>query len=370
MSSLGWFRLRSGTSQGNRQRSGTAELKPATFIREILYPLTDTTVTLALIVFVLLFSLARAAGGFGIWLAIIILPAFFRYLLQLLEARANGRNPPPPGIELFNWAQNFWSLAPLVLLCVLIWGSYFLASNVSFIAAWMLAVSILLLYPASMAVLAMTHSPAESLNPAALFVLLKTCGPPYLLVPAVVVAMSLMTWYLGTVGATQIVTNAAAMYTLFLMFTLTGSVLRKKGASISVDMPPAREPDAEKLDADLTHERTQVLNHAYGFISRGNRQGGLQHLAKWIEKEVDAGEAYQWFFEQMLKWESNEAALFFAQRYLAWLLKHRRDVQVLKLIARCRLENERFKPLEEDRSAARAAAERRGNDELYEFLSR
>jgi hypothetical protein len=332
--------------------------------------LTDTTVTLALIVFVLLFSLAQAAGGFGIWLAIIILPAFFRYLLHLLEARTNGRSPPPPGIELFNWVQNFWSLAPLVLLCVLIWGSYFLATNVSFIAAWMLAVLILLLYPASMAVLAMTHSPAESLNPAALFVLLKTCGPVYLLVPAVVVAMSLMTWYLVTVGAPQIVTNAAEMYTSFLMFTLTGSVLHAKGASIGVDMPAAREPDAEKLDADLTHERTRVLNHAYGFVSRGNRQGGLQHLNDWIENEVDADEAYRWFFEQMLKWESNEAALFFAQNYVSWLLSHCRDVQVLKLIARCRLEDARFKPLAEDRSAARAAAERQGNDELYNYLSR
>jgi hypothetical protein len=182
--------------------------------------------------------------------------------------------------------------------------------------------------------------------------------------------LSLFVWYLVTTDVPRIVGNAAAMYTLFLMFTLTGSVLREKGASISVDMPPAREPGAEELHADLTHERTKVLNHAYGFISRGNREGGLQHLAAWIEKEVDGEEAYQWFFEQMLKWETNEAALFFTQRYLSWLLEHRRDVQVMKVIARCRLENERFKPLEKDISAARAAAERQGNDELYEFLSR
>ncbi len=364
MSPVGRLRIRPAAGQGRRK------LKAPAIIREIFYPLTETTVVLALVGFVLLSSLAQAAGLLGVWLAVVIVPAFFRYLLHLLEARANGRNPPPPGIELFNWVQNFWSLAPLVLLCVLIWGSDFLASNVSVIAAWMLAMLILLIYPASMAVLAMTHSPAESLNPAALFVLLRTCGVEYLLIPAVVVAMSLFIWYLLTVDATHIITNAAEMYTAFVMFTLTGHMMHEKGASISVDMSPAQEPAAEKLDADLTRERTRVLNHAYGFISRGNREGGLQHLAAWIEKEVDAEEAYQWFFEQMLKWESNDAALFFAQKYLSWLLEHRRDVQVLKLIARCRLENERYKPLEEDRSAARAAAERQGNDELYEYLSR
>ena len=361
---MGWLGIRPAAGQGKRK------LKPAALIREILYPLTDTTVLLALVAFVLLFSLAQAAGGFGIWLTVVIMPAFFRYLLHLLEARLNGRRPPPPGIELFNWVQNFWSLAPLVLLCVLIWGSDFLATNVSVIAAWMLAMLILLIYPASMAVLAMTHSPGESLNPAALLVLLRTCGVVYLTIPAVVVAMSLFIWYLTTVDAPHIITNAAEMYTAFVMFTLTGHMMQEKGASISVDMPPAQEPAAENLDADLTRERTKVLNHAYGFISRGNREGGLQHLAAWIEKEVDAEEAFQWFFEQMLKWESNDVALFFAQRYLSWLLEHRRDVQVLKTIARCRLENERFKPLEEDRSAARAAAERQGNAELYEYLNR
>jgi VanZ family protein len=363
MSPMGRLWIRPGAGQGSRK------LKAQAFIREIFYPLTETTVVLALIGFVLLASLAQAAGLLGVWLAVVIVPAFFRYLLYLLEARANGRSPPPPGIELFNWVQNFWSLFPLVLLCILIWGSYFLASNYSITAALLLGLLILFIFPASMAVLSMTRSPLESLNPAALYVLLGSLGLVYLFVPAVVVVMSLFVWYLMTTGAPRIVTNAAEMYTLFLLFSLTGSVLREKGASISVDMPPAREPDAESLHADLTHERTTVLNHAYGFVSRGNRQGGLQHVDDWIEKEVDAEEAYQWFFEQMLKWESNEAALFFAQKYLSWLLEHRRDVQVLKLLARCRLENERFKPLEKDRSAARAAAERQGNDEFYKYLS-
>ncbi len=361
---MGRLRIRPGAGQESRK------LKAPALVREILYPLTDTTVVLALIVFLLLSSLAQAAGLLGVWLAVVIVPAYFRYLLYLLEARANGRNPPPPGIELFNWVQNFWSLFPLVLLCILIWGGHFLATNISVIAALGLGLFILLLFPASMAVLAMTRSPLESVNPAALFVLIRTCGLAYLIIPMVVVVMSLFVWYLVTTDVPRIVGNAAAMYTLFLMFTLTGSVLREKGVSISVDMPPAREPGAEELHADLTHERTRVLNHAYGFISRGNREGGLQHLAAWIEKEVDAEEAYQWFFEQMLKWETNEAALFFTQRYLSWLLEHRRDVQVMKVIARCRLENEHFKPLEKDISAARAAAERQGNDELYEFLSR
>lgn len=328
------------------------------------------TVVLALIVFVLLSSLAQAAGGFGIWLGLVLVPAYFRYLLHLLEARANGHNPPPPGIELFNWMQNFWSLFPLVLLCILIWGSYFLATNISITAALLPGLLILSIFPASMAVLAMTHSPLESLNPAAILVLLRTCGLAYLPVPVVVIILSLLVWYFVATDAPGIVTNAAEMYTLFLMFTMTGSVLREKGASIRVDMPLPREPDAEHAGERLTRKRTKILNHAYGFVSRDNRRGGLQHITDWIEKEDDADAAYRWFFEQMLKWESKDAALFFAQTYLSRLLGQGRDVQVLKLIARCRLVDSRFKPNVADMDAALATAERQGNDELYDYLSR
>ena len=328
------------------------------------------TILLALIIFLLLEMLAEAAGLLGIWLTIVILPAYFRYLLYLLEARSTGREAPAPGIELFNWVDNFWSLLPLVLISILIWGVYFLAADGSLAAAIVLGVMVLFIYPASMAVLATTRSPVESLNPAALLVLLKSCGRQYLAIPMVVVTILFAIWSLAIAGAPYLLIRASAIYASILLFTLTGSVLHDKVASISVDLPPAREPGVERLQADELRERTRVLNHAYGFFSRGNRQGGLQHLYGWLEKEADPDAACRWFFEQMMKWESTEAALVFAKTYLSLLLKQGRDIEALKLIARCRLVDARFEPRDEDRIAALAAAERQGNEEAYEYLRR
>lgn len=344
-------------------------MQARTLIREILYPLTDTAIVLALVGFLFLQALATAAGLLGIYLAIVIVPAYFRYLLYLLEARANGRNPPPPGIELFNWVENYWSLFPLVLLCLLVWGAYFLAILLSPVAALLFGVFIILIYPASMAILAVTRSPLESVSPSALVVLIRICGRDYLLIPLVTVLLSFLIWYLVILQAPALLTKAVGMYATFLLFTMTGEVMRANAVAIDVEIPLPLEPAAEKLDADLTRERTRVLNHAYGFVSRGNRHGGLQHLYDWIAQEADAEAAYRWFFEQMLKWESKEAALFFAQAYVSWLLCQGRDVPVLKLIARCRLVDGRFKPLAADMEAALAAAERQGNDELYKYLS-
>jgi hypothetical protein len=345
-------------------------MQARTLIGEILYPLTDTAVVLALIVFLFLQALATAAGFLGVYLAIVIVPAYFRYLLRLLEARANGRNPPPPGIELFNWVENYWSLFPLVLLCLLGWGTYFLATLVSPVAALLFGVCILLVYPASLAILAVTRSPLESLNPAALVVLIKMCGRDYLLIPLVTILLSVLTGYLAFLQTSALLTKAVGMYASFLLFTLTGAVMRENAANIDVEIPLPLEPNAERLNADLTRQRTKVLDHAYGFVSRDNRRGGLQHIYDWIEKEDDADAAYRWFFEQTLKWESKDAALFFAQTYLSRLLSQGRDVQVLKLIARCRLVDSRFRPNAADMDAALATAERQGNDELYDYLRR
>lgn len=339
-------------------------------IREILYPLTDMAIVLALIVFLLLEILVEAAGLFGLWLAIVIVPAYFRYLLYLLEARANGREAPPPGIELFNWVENFWSLFPLVLVSLLIWGEYFLINNFSLAAAVLPGILVLYLFPASMAVLAVSRSPIESLNPAALFVLIKSCGRDYLQIPLVIVAISFLIWYLVILDVPGVLTKAASMYASILMFTLSGSVLYVNGGGISVDIPPAREADAEQLDCELLRDRAKVLNHAYGFVSRDNRQGGLQHIYGWIENEADTDDAYRWFLNEMLTWESKEVALLFAQRYLNWLLPEGRDTDALKLISRCLLENPRFRPLPEDMGATLAAAERLGNEDLCEYLRR
>jgi hypothetical protein len=363
LSSLGWIRLRSGASQ-----RGTGKLKPGDLIREVLYPLTEMAVLLGMIVLFLLGALAKAAGILGLWLAVIIVPAYFRYLLYLLEARANGLDATVLGAELFSIIENFWSLFPLILVCLLIWGEYFLLNHFPLAVAIVPGVVVLLLFPASMAVLAMSRSPIESLNPAALFVLIKSCHPDYILIPIVIAAITVAISYLVKLDFPGVVIYALSMYASVLMFTLTGSVVHTNAAKIKVDIPPPMEADAEQLDADLTRERTQVLNHAYGFVSRGNRQGGLQHIQDWIGKEVDVAAAYRWFFEQMLKWESKDAALFFAQKYLSMLLAEQRDIDALKLISRCRLEDARFKPLPEDRHEAFAAAERQHHDELCEYL--
>jgi hypothetical protein len=338
------------------------------YFRELVYPLTDLVVLLSIVVFTLLSALVQAAGLPGLWLGILLLPALFRYLLMLLEARAYGRVTPVAGIELFGIIENFWSLAPLVVFAMLIWGSIYLDRQVSPVAAQVFGVLLLAVAPASLAVLAITYSPIESFNPATLARMIRACGWRYVLAPATALAALLVTAALVSRGAPGLLNLAAGCYALFLLFTFTGGLLYASGVRFSLTVENVDDVELPPAEGDLAMSRRKVLNHAYGFFSRDNRAGAMTHIQSAIENEPDIDDAYGWYFNEMLTWESHDAALLLAQYRLTRLLDEERDVEAVKLMSRCLLENPRFRPLTNDLEAALEVATRMKRDDLARAL--
>ena len=343
-------------------------MAPKAIARELVYPLTETAVISAMILFTLLTALASLASVVGVWLFVVIIPAFFRYLLYLLEARAKGRVAPILGIELFNWAENFWSLFPLVLIALIGWGTWFIATELSAKAAIIFGVAVFLIFPASMSVLAVTRSPPQSLNPVAVIQLIKACHNDYVVILVQFGLVSFLLYGLVLLGTPKFFLGFAVFYQVVLLFTFTGAVLFNNKIVVQVDIPDALEPGEEELREQLLKNRQDVANHAYGFVSRGNRAGGLQHIRTRIDAEADPDDASRWFFNEMLKWESSDAALFFAQSWLTRLLYRQQSVDALKLVSRCLLENPAFRPLAEDRAEVIELAQQANHDELLRQL--
>jgi len=128
------------------------------------------------------------------------------------------------------------------------------------------------------------------------------------------------------------------------------------------------ERTQEEVAGDLEKAREKVASHAYGFISRGNREGGFAHIMDWIQKEPDVHEASAWFFKKLLQWESKDPALFYAQTYLAHLLHHDEDAKALKLISICLHENPRWKPGDNDRQSVLELVQKYRRDDLLKSL--
>jgi hypothetical protein len=337
--------------------------------RELRYPLTDLAIVFAMLFYWLIFGLGQNAGLFGIALLFLTTPAYLRYLLYLLEARANGQSAPVPDISMFNPADNFWTLTPFIPIAVAIWAGILLLNKISLFAVFMIGASTLVILPASMAVLAITHSPVESLNPFAMARMIRACGSAYFSVPITQLALLWLFYMLYMSDVPLFWIDLGTSYQIMLIFSMTGAVLKQNDVAMRVDIPDAIPITAEERAEDLDNERQKVANHAYGFISRDNREGGFAHIRQWLENETARDEAYQWFFLEMLKWESREPALFFAQDYLGNLLRWGMEKEALKLIARCLHENPRWKPAQADRHEVTELVTRHGRDDLIRLLS-
>lgn len=343
-------------------------LKITAAIKELAFPLTDAGIVLAIGLFWLLGSFAKSGGILGLWLGFLLLPPFFRYALYLLEARAHGRQVPALGAELFTWAENFWSLFPLLIIAVTVWLDIYLAFNVSLRAAAVATLALVLILPASVGILGLTRSPLQSISPVAIVKLVRAVGLAYLWVPGLVIVCIVALALAVTYGLPELLANLAGVYIWFVMFTMTGALLNSSNLGVQIDIPLPREPNEDDLQRDVVRARQKVANHAYGFFSRGNRAGGLQHINAWLREEDPSDDAWSWFFAEMLKWESKDHALFFAQIYLDNLLEQHRESEIQKVLSRCLMENGRFKPAEASRAAITKLLQSHGRDDILRQL--
>jgi hypothetical protein len=338
------------------------------FLRELVFPLESSQTLIALLLFVALIALAGMAGLFGLWLMIAVVPAFLRYLTMIAEARARDEEADPPGIEYFTLVGNGWTLFPVVPVLAMAYIVVETGQAFGAVPAIIVALGFVALLPAMIGVLIITQSPLQSLDPRAIGRFIRGCSDDYWYAPATAVLVVLVPSMLSFLETwLQVVVE---VYALAAFFAVTGAVTRGARLFEDVELPEASEPDVDKVLDLQEGQRVKVLNHAYGFISRGNRDGGLNHIYDWLARDPDPDGAWTWFFDQMMRWEDSYPGLLLAQQYVGRLLELGDDVGAVKLMLRCRLINGNFRPLSADLPRAIAAAKTCRNDALVQALSR
>ena len=337
-------------------------------LRAVLAPLHEFTVLVPLLMFWTLIALGIWGGVLGIFLLVLTLPPLFRFLSFIVESYAHGRVPGAFDAEFFNWVGTMWTMFPLLLALVFGVAGYFASSAWGSAGTWFVIVLAAGIVPPSLAVLAITHSALQALNPLALLRVYDRAGPVFLLAPLYLLALVALTIEVG--GLPLWARIFTTLFTMFSVAALCGALIAPVRLVTDVYIPDPVRDDPAKVAADTVQSRMLALNHAYGFISRNNRQGGFEHLFEAIGNDADPVGAWDWFFNRMLGWEQKNHALFFAQHYVRDALRHGEEKRALKAVMRCLHENDEFRPFREDVPALVEAAERSGNTELAEVLKR
>jgi hypothetical protein len=343
-------------------------MKPLSLLKAIFLPIIEPAVLFPLLMFWVFICIGTSGSPLGILILVLCLPPVFRYQMIILEATAKGEVPAAFDAEFFNWGGNLWTLFPLPVVLALVYLGYWALQNFGSSGLYLTLAVTGAFLPASFAVLAITHSPLQSLNPVAIWQLLRSAGESFWLASAYLVLVS---W--GAVQAEQLPNIAGNFIQLFVLFSfasLTGTLIEPFGLVDDVRIPDAIEDTEEQKLTGLEQERLGVLTHAYGIISRDNRESGFNHIISSIEQDRDTVGAWAWFFDRMMRWERKEHALFFAQHYIRDMLRHGQNIPALKVTMRCRLVNEQFHPFRDDLPAIIEVAESSGNIELAAVLKR
>jgi hypothetical protein len=343
-------------------------MRATDILREFAYPARNVTVLLSSSFIFLMLEFAAFGKLMGLFLAFLILPSLFHYLMRILDARAKGQEPGPLEVDDLLWFHEAWSLFMLVHVAGFIYAVYISGSLYKLAGLLVSATLLAAVIPASLAVLAITRSPLESLNPRAIGGLITRVGPDYWILPTYILVAGFVMQWIGSLAWPDFLVELTGFYLALVFFSLTGAVVQSHDLHAEVDIHDPVEPGEEEFARNLLKERTAVLGHAYGFISRDNRVGGFKHIENWLQQDPDPESAWSWFFEQMMRWETKYPALLFGQSYLGELLKDGDDVKAVKVMMRCRMENPDFAPLTKDLGAAIEAAERGQNQELVAFL--
>lgn len=344
-------------------------LTPRDVLDELIYPFRDAAMLLAILVFTVLFTLSVFAGLFGLWLLIAIVPAFFQYLLVVMQARADKKEVPAVDVELFSLANRLWSLFPLVLVSFTGVVVYFLVSTDHESLAVMTMALAFLLLPPMMATLTITHSAIECLRPSRMWLVARNWGRHYLLV-LVVSAVGVVVVYLALRFDLWVpLVILVVLYCFLLIASVGGHAMAIQEAEIEISIPDPVLPSEQELMEKTNQVRTGTLNHAYGMVSRGNRAGGVHHILEDIKASPDQVESYRWFFKEMLRWDSPGAAAVVGQQFVSLLLAKRQDQEAIKTIVRCRHANPDFKLLEADRVTALRLTRYIHDPELRDWLA-
>ena len=336
--------------------------------RVMLSPLREFTILAPLLMFWTLIVIGILGGPFGILVLALTLPPLFRYFSFIVESYANGQAPSAFDAEFFNWVGTMWTMFPLLLAILFGAAGYYATAAWGSAGMWFIIVLAAGIVPPSMAVLAITHSALQALNPLAWLRIYERAGAVFLIAPLYILALVIVTIEVG--GLPLWARIFTTLFTMFSVAALTGALIAPKRLIRDVDIPDPRPDDEDKIAGDLEQARTAALNHAYGFISRDNREGGFRHLFGEIAKDPDPAAAWDWYFHRMLGWEHKHHALFFAQHFVRDALQHGEEKRALKATLRCFHEDPQFRPFSEDVAPLLAAAERAGNTELAEVLKR
>jgi hypothetical protein len=250
--------------------------------RYFLLPFRGGALVLAL-TFTLGLLLAVHAGLMGIPLAVVLVSWLFKYCFILLDATVAGAEEPPVlSIEMVNPLDEQRPLAQAILIAAGAMLALELARHTIPGIGWLTGALLVVLLPASIAVLGMSGNPLRAAWPPELLSLIWGIGRDYAMLVCSILALAGLVVALIRYGAPIWMLISGTQLALLLTFALVGGVLHEHRLELGIEFRSRRERLADRLRDEHVSERNRVLDVAYAKFRVGKPLEGWQEIHAWL----------------------------------------------------------------------------------------
>ena len=217
-------------------------------------------------------------GVFGVVGSYFLLAWLFKYAFVVLEHVANGRfEAPVVSVEMLGPFEQ----RPLILVawCLI---TYVTARTLSGAAGTALITTVLILLPATVAVLGLGLGVFQSINPLTLWRTMRGLGIYYFGALGLMAAAATLIFIMGKMGAWNMLTIAVAEVAVLTVFSTLGGALFMRRLEIGHE--PIVSPERSKENEDREHSRrlSAMLDDLYTQTRIKKHELALNILGQWL----------------------------------------------------------------------------------------
>jgi pentatricopeptide repeat protein len=293
------------------------------YSRVLLVPFTPTSLLLVAIFSVLLTFLGGGSlvvtSVLGIIGTLFLQIWMLKYCYVLVEHIADGAIEPP--VMSTDMLSSFES-RPLVQLAIVGlggWACYLLGGT----AGVVLGIVLLLLLPASIAVLGIGEPVYQAINPVTLLRLIRGLGPYYLAILASILVYAILLTVLSRLHVWGLFRQAAALLCEISFFSLIGGCLYQRRKQIGFE--PSRSPErtAAREERDRLKLRAKMLDDVFQNVRAGKHVDATRPLARWLgelDEDLVVRDAL-FVAEQAARWDYTASLNTIASTLIRHLLR-------------------------------------------------
>jgi pentatricopeptide repeat protein len=247
------------------------------YLRVLLVPFTPSSLLLVG-TFSLLMTFLDSGGVLGLFGSLFLQIWMLKYCYVLVEHIADGAAEPPvmstDMLSVFEsrpWVQ-------LGLIALGAWGCYLLGGT----AGLVLGLVLILLLPASIAVLGIGEPVYQAINPLTLLRLVRGLGPYYVAILVSIVVYAGLLALLDRLQVWSLLIHAAILLCEISFFSLIGGCLYQRRKQIGFE--PSRSP--ERTEAREEYQRlklrAKMLDDVFQDVRIGKHVDATRPLARWL----------------------------------------------------------------------------------------